>query len=171
MKVPKLKLPKLSKKSQKYVIYFVIVLVVVLVGAFLYFKSGIVNFNIEHMSAAGYKGNTDLLLNDAKQNVEDIRAIVNDSKKADEEKKNEARKEFNDIVDDKLKNQKLYDQCGKDKDVTDCSNGGTTGKYLSGTNGTTAINAQGSLAGNLISKWYPPSATSQAMASVKKLNP
>ena len=177
MKVPKLKLPKLSKKTTKCVIYFIIGLVIVLIGAFLYFKTS----KIENMAAAGYIGNADLKRNDAVKNVGDIRGIIADvnSKKITDIQGNlAAKKEFNDIIDDKNSLLQINTACGKDGEVKNCTADSgkpapdnSVMKYLTGsTYGTANINNQGSIAGNLIAKWYPQSVTSAAIAAVKKLN-
>lgn len=129
MKVPKLKFPKFSKKSQKYVIYFVITLVIIIIGAFLYFKTNIIRYNVECMSATGYKGNTDLKRNDSERELKEINDIVKGNIiMTDIEGNVAARKNLDDIKSNSnyLSNS-LYKSYNLDKDP---SKGTDTGKYI-----------------------------------------
>jgi hypothetical protein len=151
----------------------VIVLVVVLVGAFLYFKSGIVNFNIEHMSADGYKGNVDLKRKDAERELAEINNIVNGNiKMSDIEGNIAANQNWKDIkADYNYLTNSLIPAFNKD---TDKNKGGSdTLKYIgSATNGAAYIKTLDTSAEAALEKkgWDPiNSADSAAMQQVKKL--
>ena len=176
MKVPKLKLPKLSKKSQKCVIYFVIGLIIVLIGAFLYFKTNIIRYNVEHMSAAGYKGNTDLKRADSERELKEIKDIISnvESKKMDNVQGNiAANKNWKDIKSNyTFLTNSLSPTFNRDTDKT--KGGNDTLKYIgSDTTGSAYIKKLDTSAeAALESKGWDPinSKDSAAMAQVKKLN-
>jgi hypothetical protein len=150
----------------------VIVLVVVLVGAFLYFKSGIVNFKVENMSADGYKGNVDLKRKDAERELAEINNIVKGNiKMSDIEGNIAANQNWKDIkADYNYLSNSLIPAFNKD---TDKNKGGSdTLKYIgSATNGAAYIKSLDSDAEAALERkgWDPINKDSAAMQQVKKL--